>query len=94
MAAEARRWCRWAAGKRRKLAARAAPVAGLARGAAIFLPLGLGTWRRIFRLEADEVNPGRLALDELDLFVEDELAGRDTLDGIREPLDVRHAVFE
>jgi len=58
LAAEARRWCRLAAGKRRKLEASAAPMAGFARGAAVFFLLaGLGTRRGIFRRTPARVNP-------------------------------------
>jgi len=47
-----------AAGKRRKLEASAAPMAGFARGAAAFFLLaGLDTRRGILRLSGKFVNP-------------------------------------
>ena len=93
MAAEARRCCRLAAGKRRKLAARAAPMAGLTRGAAVFLPFGLGTRRGIFRRTRARVNP-KLAALEVELRVEDGLAGRDAAHGVPEPVHVGDPVLE
>jgi hypothetical protein len=38
-------------------------MAGLARGAAGFLPFGLGTWRGIIRLYCGQVNPLEVACD-------------------------------
>src|SRR6185503_15196312 len=93
LAAEARRWCRFAAGKRRKLAARAAPMAGLALGAAIFLPLGLGTSRDL-PSDPSRRQPERLAARELDFGVEHELAGCDAPDRVPEAVHVGDPVLE